>query len=995
MCDCKKIFVGILIALLFLSDLYPIYEKEDPNPEILYSKYFSLGQKAQAKGDFETCLDLYQKSLSIAQDINSSEKELNSLEKIALILWNKGTYKESTKKYRSALALAKKKKRQTKQKSLEIILSLHHLFSKGITQQESEDYQKSIGTFKRAVSLSRENGLKEHELKCLRYLSLSYYDSNRLTDFRKMNEEALELAKKLNHKKEIGRCSNNIGIYHLEYKNYSPALFYLEEALNIAKEFNNRIDIANCANNIGIIYKNIGNYEKALDYLNQALEIDRELGDQLYISIDLLGIGNVYRNMGLSTQEKHYFEKALMKFDECLKISMEIKDLTNEVYVLNNIGNVYSDLHEYFGEENHFQLARMTFKKALKKAEMLEDNGSIGMILNNLGIIHSNQGNYTESTKYFQRAIDLALKIEGRKILWEAYLELAQVYMKQNKVKEAKEYFELSVSIIEDIRSNIKLEEIKASFLGTNKRMEAYHDLIHILFSLYKKEPSKNYGVQAFDYVERAKARAFLDRLELSQVNISQYIDFKLQNQEKKLMKDISHIYQRLLDSGLTSQESQNLHNELKQKEDEIETLKRKIRNSSPAYANLRYPEIISLKNAQKMLDQKTAFFEYLITDNHSYLFVVTKEKLDIYPLPDREQIHALVTSYLKKISDKENYNFSEGNTLYQKLVSPGLNKNTKRIIFVPDDILNFLPFEALIIQPNSEQWLISDFHIAYSPSISSLQEIITRKQENGYKRHKDLLALGDPFFKPVNHNHNGRPALNQFFSSNRFDFSRLKFSGTEIDRISCLFKDSKKTVFKRNKATEEALKKTNLEDYKIIHLATHSLIDDKRPFRSSIVLALDDNPQEDGLLQTREIYNISLNADLVVLSACETGLGQFIKGEGIEGINRSFFYAGSSAVMMSLWPVNDQATYQMMERFYTHLRSSESIINSLRKTKLELIDSKTLSHPYYWAGFVVSGKADQKIFVRSRLYYLLIGMFFFVLFVFLIFVFSKNKHSY
>ncbi|MGB2843652.1 MAG: CHAT domain-containing protein, partial [Candidatus Aminicenantaceae bacterium] len=150
---------------------------------------------------------------------------------------------------------------------------------------------------------------------------------------------------------------------------------------------------------------------------------------------------------------------------------------------------------------------------------------------------------------------------------------------------------------------------------------------------------------------------------------------------------------------------------------------------------------------------------------------------------------------------------------------------------------------------------------------------------------------------------------------------------------------------------------------YKIIHFATHSILDDKKPARSSIVLTLDEDPTEDGFLQMREIYNLELNSDLVTLSSCQTGLGRPTRGEGIEGINRAFFYAGTSSVLMSLWAVNDEASYQLMERFYFHLRSSESIKNALRKAKLEMINSGILSHPYYWAGFVISGKADEIIF--------------------------------
>jgi CHAT domain-containing protein len=140
-------------------------------------------------------------------------------------------------------------------------------------------------------------------------------------------------------------------------------------------------------------------------------------------------------------------------------------------------------------------------------------------------------------------------------------------------------------------------------------------------------------------------------------------------------------------------------------------------------------------------------------------------------------------------------------------------------------------------------------------------------------------------------------------------------------------------------------------------------MIDEKNPMRSAVVLALDDDPREDGLLQMREIYDLKLRSELVVLSACQSGLGQHVKGEGIQGINRSFFHAGTSAVLMSLWPVNDQVTSQFMERFYFHLLSAEPIMGALRTTKLEMISSDSVDHPYYWAGFIVSGKADQIIF--------------------------------
>jgi len=973
----KKIIFSILLLTLFQEpETFAILNN---SPYSLSEQFLSLSTEAEefrSEGEFGKAIELLKKSLEYAKKIPDSEKECNTLLKLGLMFWNIGKLDVSSDYYSKALSLARTFNLETLRNESQTALVIYSYYNMGKKYRSSGQYQESIENFQKAIKLARDLGSKEHEVKCLRQLSNVYWNLNNLQEFYKLNKNALEIAHSLKHKKEEGRCLNQIGILHKKLNNYSEALNYLEGALRIANELEDKYDESSILNNIGNIYRNMGNYEKSLEYLSRALEIDKNLGGVIYVAIDLINIGEIYRNKALFTENIEDFEKALDYFYDCLNsIRLARKQegelaIQNkiEVRVLNNLGSVHSDLE-------NFQQALEYFQQGYEKAEKIDDLEAKGMILNNIGIVYFNQGNYEESTRYYQKAIDLAQELEGGQILWEAYLELGKAYVKQNKIFEALKNYKNSIRIIENIRSQIKLEELKASYLGTDKRIEAYQNLIHLLVSLHKESDGMGYDQQALDYLERAKARSFLDSLEVAQVDISMGINFKLKNREKELMKDISNIYSKLLVAQHDSEQKENLVKLLTEKENELETLKREIRSKSPYYADLKYPEIITLKETQRrILNSKTAFIAYTIGKENSYGFVITKNNLMIFPVPKKSVIQNLVSDYLKVITDKDSKNFNLGYDLYQALVPSNLNKNIRKIVFIPDDILHFLPFETLVTEEKNFRWLVSDFKIAYTPSISSYREIIQRKKKNKSSRHYDILAFGDPDFGRLESEAKGDDIFQNFYASNAFNFYRLRYSGTEIERIRSLFKETKGDIFVRDAATEEQLKNLRLDDYKIIHFATHSLIDDKKPGRSSIVLSLNKSGEEDGFIQMREIYNLNLNSDLVTLSACQTGLGQFIKGEGIEGLNRSFFFAGASSVLMSLWAVNDQATYQLMERFYSHLRSSEPIANSLRNAKLEMISSEAVSHPYYWAGFIVSGKADQVVFPNVLGRWLLIG---------------------
>lgn len=955
----KRAFLLFLIICLVSIPLSSSKVESKQN----FLEIFNQGENYRLAGNYDKSIEFFKKCLAIARKTGFQKEEMDSIIKLAILYWNIGELIESTNYYLRASLIAKSIGSKKIEENCQKAVQIYELYLEGKDYRDKVgDYEKSIDCFKAAINLSKEIKSPEHELKCLRQTSINFLELNALQDYYELNIKALSLAHKIKSQKEEGICFNNIGLYYWKIENYSAALKFYEKALYIAQTIDNLKSKADVLTNESLLYADLGNFEKSIELLLKVLEIDQQTGLSDKIPLDMNNIGITYRRKALLTNNNNDFIMALRYFEDCLNLARKNSNIKTEIKALNNIGSVYS-------EQNKNDEALKYFDSAYKKAEKIADIKEMSIILNNIGIVHYSSDNYEQSISYCQKAIDLALEIKDGQILWEPFLEIGNAYKKQKKYIEAKEKYENSISIIEGARSTIELEELKASYIGTNKRIEPYHNLIDLLVNLNKSAPQKGYDAEAFNYLEKAKARAFLDSLEVSEISISQRIDFRLSNQKAQLGSEISKLYNKLLASESTPEQRNEINQKIKDCEDQLVKLKMEIRRINPAYADLN-PQIITLKEVQEqLLDGKTAFFAYSIGKDSSYGFAISKRGLKIFPISPRSKIQKRVTEYLKAISDKDNNDFHLGYELFSELVQPGLDDKIQKLVFSPDDILYLLPFEALLTQKNNNQWLINHHTVAYAPSISSLREIIKRSKNNSKKRGKDLLAFGDPLYGDAeleNGSKKNGDIFQNFYPSQEFKFFQLKYSGIEVQKIASLFKATKEEVYRKEKASEAELKSLKLDNYKIIHFAVHGLIDDQKPTRSSIVLSLNQDSQEDGFVQMREIYNLRMNSDLVTLSACQTGLGQFIRGEGIEGLSRAFFYAGASSVLVSLWAVNDQASYQLMERFYFYLRASGSIMEALQKAKLEMIHSRVFSHPYYWAGFVITGNAAKVIFPRN-----------------------------
>ena len=886
---------------------------------------------------------------------------------LSISIWNLGVdssgksiLKDSEESFRKASILAHDIGDRDQESFCLDAVEIHNLYNKAKALRSNGEYAKSIEYFQKTIDLARKNKSPDLELKCLRQMSVCFYETDDFPDFYVLNQRAFSIANQINSIKDKGYCLLNISLYFWKINNYSKALENCENALEIAKIIKNPLMENECLNNLGIIYKDIGDFDKALSYLNQALAIDEKANEINEISKDLSNIGTIYRKKGIQNNNRSDFILALDYLLKSLNLNKKANNKNISIHIFNNIGTIYSDLEDYNN-------ALKYYIDGLRLSEQIRDKEGISLISNNIGIVYYNLGNYEESTKYCQQAIDLASQIKAGQVLWEAYLDIGNSYRKQSKYPEALTSYKESIDVIETTRANIDLEEMKASYFGTDKRIEAYHNLIDLLARLNTAEPEKSYGAEAFSYLERAKARAFLDSLEVAQISVSRGIDAKLANEEKQTNADMTALYKKLLMPDLTTEQKAQIEIDLKKTEENYDRLKREIRAANPAFATLS-PNIITLKEAQsRLLDDKTVFIAYSVGKDSSFGFAISRASIRIFPISPRNSLHKKVTDYLRVVSDKDSSDFHLGYELFSELVSPALDGHTQRLFIIPDDALYYLPFETLLTSADSASWLLRKYTIAYAPSLSSLSEIIKRTR-TGAKQSKDILALGDPDYGLNEKAAGSADIFQNFYSSSDFKFFRLAYSGIEVNKIAALFPKNREEILRRDEASESGLKKLSLSDFKIIHFAAHALIDDQKPARSAIVLSLDPSSQDDGFLQTRDIYNLRLNADLISLSACQTGKGQFIRGEGIESLSRAFFYAGASSVLMSLWSVNDQATYQLMERFYAHLRSSKSLMDALKIAKIEMMDSKVFAHPFYWAGFVITGDAAKVVFPSKKL---------------------------
>jgi CHAT domain-containing protein/tetratricopeptide (TPR) repeat protein len=731
--------------------------------------------------------------------------------------------------------------------------------------------------------------------------------------------------------------------------------------------------------NIGLVYDDLGEKQKALEFYNQSLPLSRAVGDRYGEAITLTNIGLVYHALG----EK---QKALEFYNQSLPLSRAVGNRYGEAITLNNIGFVYDDL----GEKPK---ALDFYNQSLPLNRAVGDREDEAITLTNIGRIYDDLGEKQKALEFYNQSLPLSRAVGDRSGEAKTLRNTALVYRDQNRLPEALTQINAAISLIEQLRSNIKDNQLKTSYFATVQ--DYYQFKIDLLMQLHQQDPTKRYDIQAFETSDQQRARTLRDLLTEANANIRKNITPELKAQETDLQTKLIAREKQLIElSGkpktddIIQQLRTDIANLLRQQQD----LASEIRRTNPDYAKLQYPAPISLAEIQQQLTPETLLLQYSLGKEASYLWAITQTTLTTYKLPKQSELETAAISFRSEVlfdsilSNEEIAPLAQ--PISQLLLGPVANQlGTKRLIIIPDGILHKIPF-ATLIQPTKSgvnnagtnsgeslrkatptsllyRPLLETHEISYLPAAS----LIFPQYPNRAPAPKTIALLADPIFSSTDdrlpQTTTTKPldltdTIARLRAARSLSLNRLPGTAIEANAIASLVPESQRTIVTGFASNYPWVTHPSLHQYRYLHLATHGIFDQERPELSSLILSLyspNGDPQK-GFLRLPDLFNLDLPTEMVTLSACQTGLGNSIPGEGLVGMTRGLMYAGAKRVTVSLWDVPDAETAQLMQQFYRNLFTPSQPMGhsaALRSAQLQLW--KQGLHPYYWSAFVMQGE--------------------------------------
>ena len=593
------------------------------------------------------------------------------------------------------------------------------------------------------------------------------------------------------------------------------------------------------------------------------------------------------------------------------------------------------------------------YEKALALARHAGAATLTSSILKGIGNVYRQLGDTTRAERVLVQTVDAADKADDIETRWMARMSLGTLMRQRDPVRAAR-WFADSIDVLESEANDMALGDLRAGTLAAEISMSdnPYAQFIDFLVA-------NGHADRAFFVAERERARVLLDALSPARDTLTRQAPNPFSSGERDALGRIKAAQAALRAPALTDERRRQLVGVVDRVEAELADLRLQLAVDQPALAHARYPKLLTASDVQStLLAPDEALVSYYVGASRSVAWVMTRTRLTAIPLPSRAEIEHGVREALQQLRDPSARGTDALTALSRTLAVERVAAlaGTPRLIVIPHGILFDVPFEAM---PDADGHpLVERFVVSYAPSASALA--VLRSPARTHPAAATLIAVANPLVSAAptaGSRQADLPHINLL--------SPVPYSAEEARRIAGLFGGAAR-VLDGSRARMANLRQSGLEHARILHFATHGLIDETRPERSGLVLTADP-PRDDGLLQTRDIYGLRLEADLVTLSACETALGQNVTGEGMIGLTRAFFYAGARSVVASLWDVEDASTARLMQRFYANIRHGESIDAALRHAKIDFIrGGGPTSRPFYWASFIATGQTRTVVDVPA-----------------------------
>jgi CHAT domain-containing protein/Tfp pilus assembly protein PilF len=744
-----------------------------------------------------------------------------------------------------------------------------------------------------------------------------------------------------------------LGLLHDQRGDYQRAIEAHLEALRLARE--SGAPNASALTAIGLLYHRLGEPERALASYREALPLFQAAGAR-----GARGLAITRHDMGYAFAELGELGSAEQSYLEALRAFQDLHVPSREAQTLHNLGSVLA-------REGREDEAEEAIASALEVSRAAQDRRGEAYALHAAGVAAAATGHPADAARSLTAGL-AQMRALGDRAGEAATLEaLAGATRDLGRPEEALGLVEQALALRERLRSGLSGLDLRATYVASH--LSAYRMAVDLRMQLEERQPGQGHDREAFEASERGRARSLLEALREGGLEAAPDADPVLLAREHELQREINAAERRPLDPHRRPRPEDA--EELARLFGEYQLVQAQEREKTPRHADWVQPRPVALAEAQALLDDDTVLLEYALGDARSHLFVVSRSGLRHYALPDRATIEAAARRAHERLSARNRRALERPTAqslaeLSRLVLSPAAaDLPHKRLLVVADGALQYVPFAALTAPSPSGTVevgappLVDGHEVVHLPSASVLA-VLRRDQAGRRTPAKRLAVIADPVFAADD------PRVPVAMAANPTRgveggqrFQRLRFARQEAEAIASLVPEPDRLLALDFQADRAHALAPEIAQYRWLHFATHGTVDDRHPDLSGLVLSLVDEAgrPRDGLLRAGEICRLRLSADLVVLSACDTALGREVRGEGLYGLARGFLYAGAPRVIASLWSVRDEATAQLMSRFYAAMiQDGLGASAALRRAQASLRAEPRWASPYYWAGFVLQG---------------------------------------